>query len=161
MNDSDIEVLTAAGWECECLSPLELRHAESGSFATGLAAQFVVDGVRQAVDDENAVPLESASEYQSRLFSKLKDLQELATRHVQTARTIAVPGDDRPWHAAFDLVFNDTVSGAVRECVRSLNINFEPYDPDGSYEDDVIAYVGDLESLVRRHAAFFPDEVAN
>lgn len=34
-------LLKTAGWAAECQSPFEIRH-EDGSFATGQAAQFVV-----------------------------------------------------------------------------------------------------------------------
>lgn len=38
-------LLTANGWVLECESPLEIRHTETGSFATGIAAQTVIDSL--------------------------------------------------------------------------------------------------------------------
>jgi hypothetical protein len=39
------EILKKAGWEIECISPFEIRHSESGSFATGLAAYAVAENL--------------------------------------------------------------------------------------------------------------------
>lgn len=41
--DSDIAILKANGWEIECESPFEIRNVESESFASGEAAQIVLD----------------------------------------------------------------------------------------------------------------------
>jgi hypothetical protein len=38
------------GWEIECKSPLEIRH-EDGSFATGQAAQIILNSMDDAEDD--------------------------------------------------------------------------------------------------------------
>lgn len=46
-------LLTRNGWTLECESPLEIRHDESGSFATGFAANLVIDNLRAT-----AVPLQ-------------------------------------------------------------------------------------------------------
>jgi len=43
-------ILTEAGWEIECQSPLEIRHPD-GSFATGGAALSVVACLREELDD--------------------------------------------------------------------------------------------------------------
>lgn len=36
------QLLERDGWHVECESPFEIRHDESGSFASGRAAQIVV-----------------------------------------------------------------------------------------------------------------------
>lgn len=43
MSEREIKKLAREGWVIECQSPLEIRHEESGSFATGLAAQIVIE----------------------------------------------------------------------------------------------------------------------
>lgn len=35
------DLLDKCGWDVECSSPFEIRHRETGSFATGLAAEIV------------------------------------------------------------------------------------------------------------------------
>lgn len=37
------KVLTENGWTLCCESPLELQHEDSGSVATGLAAEIVIE----------------------------------------------------------------------------------------------------------------------
>ena len=41
--DEVAEMLDKEGWDLECWSPLEIRHRETGSFATGIAADFIID----------------------------------------------------------------------------------------------------------------------
>ena len=51
MNGDDIELLEENGWTVECESPFEVRH-EDGSFATGYAAQIVLDRVKQEHEED-------------------------------------------------------------------------------------------------------------
>ena len=48
MNSSESldSLLTRNAWVLECESPLEISHAESGSFASGMAARLVIDALR-------------------------------------------------------------------------------------------------------------------
>ena len=46
MSEDTDELLELAGWTLECESPLEIRH-EDGSFATGQAAQIVIEFLRE------------------------------------------------------------------------------------------------------------------
>ena len=43
MDEKQIRLLEDADWIVECESPLEIRHTETGSFATGLAANMVIE----------------------------------------------------------------------------------------------------------------------
>ena len=43
--DEDFALLNEDGWEVECESPLEIRHAD-GSFASGYAANVVVSDLK-------------------------------------------------------------------------------------------------------------------
>lgn len=48
MNIDTIEVIekvNEAGWVIECFSPLEIRHEECESFATGIAAKFIIQAI--------------------------------------------------------------------------------------------------------------------
>ncbi len=49
MNQKDIQFLEENGWTVECESPLEIRHNETGDFASGMAAHYVLDAVRAEV----------------------------------------------------------------------------------------------------------------
>jgi len=46
MTEDDLELLTDNDWEVECESPLEIRDPD-GNFATGLAAHYVIDALRE------------------------------------------------------------------------------------------------------------------
>ncbi len=39
------KLLEDDGWIIECEFPLEIRHTESNSFATGIAAELVIDSL--------------------------------------------------------------------------------------------------------------------
>ncbi len=42
---SDEELLNSFGWSIECESPLEVSHTD-GSFASGQAVKYLIDGLR-------------------------------------------------------------------------------------------------------------------
>jgi len=44
---TDDMLLDENGWDLECESPLEIRHRETGSFATFWAAQIVIESLRR------------------------------------------------------------------------------------------------------------------
>ena len=50
------KILEKLGWVVECESPYEIRHEESNSFATGWAAEIVIDDLienwKDYVDEE-------------------------------------------------------------------------------------------------------------
>ena len=46
MNEEDIKLLEENGWQVECHSPFEIRFEDGGAFATGLAAQIVLDDLK-------------------------------------------------------------------------------------------------------------------
>lgn len=46
MNEEDIKLLEENGWVVECHSPFEIRFEDGGAFATGLAAQIVLDDLK-------------------------------------------------------------------------------------------------------------------
>ena len=46
--DADEKLLEENGWEVECYSPYEIRHKETGSFASLWAADAVVSDMKQS-----------------------------------------------------------------------------------------------------------------
>jgi hypothetical protein len=63
MKDANIKILEANGWTVECESPLEIRHEETESFATGAAAYFVLDAIVSAEERKNMVIEELAQKF--------------------------------------------------------------------------------------------------
>ena len=53
-------------------------------------------------------------------------------------------GDDEAWGDAYDNIFGGGLSRIVRECIP----NFDWYDPDADYQDDVCAFVWAVEELM-------------
>ncbi|MHA1170353.1 MAG: hypothetical protein ACTSRU_21200 [Candidatus Hodarchaeales archaeon] len=49
--EEDIKLLEANGWEVECESPFEIRYEDGGAFASGLAAQIVLDDLKHERDN--------------------------------------------------------------------------------------------------------------
>lgn len=47
MNKKDEKLLEKNGWIVECKSPFEIRHEETGSFATLWAADYVLEMLKQ------------------------------------------------------------------------------------------------------------------
>jgi hypothetical protein len=61
--DEDIKLLEANGWEVECQSPFEIRNQEMESFATGYAAEIVLDSLKDKQAQENKYIEEIAQEF--------------------------------------------------------------------------------------------------
>lgn len=47
----DIKLLKDNGWDVECESPFEILCEDGGAFATGLAAQIVLDNLKHERDN--------------------------------------------------------------------------------------------------------------
>lgn len=72
----------------------------------------------------------------------VKDAQALCLVVTSTSRYMeAVVASSMDWKDKFDMVFSDRVSGRFCEAMKSLGVSFTWDDPDGSYEDDVRAFV--------------------
>lgn len=55
---------------------------------------------------------------------------------------ISHPTDEGGWMVRYDIVFSDNNSGrAIALYNRLTNSKFDYYDPDTSYEEDVVAFV--------------------
>ena len=51
MNEEDIKLLEENGWQVECESPFEIRYEDGGAFASGFAAQIVLDELKHEKDN--------------------------------------------------------------------------------------------------------------
>lgn len=56
MKKEDERMLEADGWNIDCLSPFELSHSETESFAKNYAAEIVVDNIREYVKKYKHLP---------------------------------------------------------------------------------------------------------
>lgn len=159
-----ISLLEANGWTVESESPFEIRHDETGSFATMLAAESVVEGLLANLSDgdEDDVEGTPATKSQSELledqqeaFKQLVHLQEKATRYVATAQATATgTGDEasaeehEAWETAYHLVFSDEMTHRITKVLRKLDSPMAYYDPNTTYQADVCAYVTAIEEHV-------------
>jgi len=74
MEKTDKEILEANGWSIDCESPFEIRHEETNSFATGYAAQIVLDKYKE-IELDNEGELRPLNIY---LTEELNDNEEFA-----------------------------------------------------------------------------------
>ena len=54
------------------------------------------------------------------------------------------------WETTYDLVFSDALSKPIYQALRELNQRLDYYDPDSSYEDDVLAFASAVEDKVQQ-----------
>ncbi len=83
-------------------------------------------------------------------YSHLNILQGL-NHQIQTlvdnARAMSAAGasEEESWGAAYDLVFSDALCRRVYSTLRSMNQQLDYYDPDGTYEEDVVAFANAVQ----------------
>lgn len=68
-----------------------------------------------------------------------------------------VANSEMLWKRKFELIFSDSISEQVRKWLNELELSFDWYDPDTSYEEDVKAYVRGLEDLERELGKLYED----
>lgn len=124
----DTTLLERSGWTLECLSPLEIRHLETGSFASKLAAECVLAQLRKDFEAEEAVP--SSIQELRQLFREVKSLTNRA-REAKKRET---------WKHVYSLIFSKTLSQRIGCLLEKEGLPLSYYDPDADYEDDVLAY---------------------
>lgn len=124
----DTSLLKRSGWTLECLSPLEIRHLETGSFASKLAAECVLAQLRKDFEAEDVVP--SSIQELRQLFREVKSLTNRAceAKKVET------------WKHVYSLIFSKTLSQRIGILLEKEGSPLSYYDPDEDYEDDVMAY---------------------
>lgn len=151
MTEPNKELLSRFGWEVECESPLEIRHLETGSFATKLAALYVVQGIRADEALDTLVVSSPAAEPRAH---ELATLIQRAIDWVSAARKLNTEEDRK---IVYDMVFSAGCSQRIADLRTSLGLSFEYFDPDTSYEDDVTAYVNALKEWAQKRAPFYPE----
>ena len=131
-------LLQAEGWTVECVSPLELRH-QDGSFATLQAALLVVaevcsSGARQPFAPE---------------LEELETKVQWAVQLVDSAKALTRDDSDEYWKNAYGLIFNEKGALAINCLLLKLGASTDWADPDGSYREDVCAYVSSVQEKLR------------
>ena len=56
----------------------------------------------------------------------------------------------KSWHEIYDEIFSAHISSAILRLCNDLGIDFDYYDPDADYDDDVLAYIRALEQLAEK-----------
>lgn len=56
------------------------------------------------------------------------------------------------WEMKYDTIFSPNISRKVFALMKQLNVNFDYYDPDTSYEEDVRAFTDALDNKVEELA---------
>lgn len=87
--------------------------------------------------------------FDSYAWSTLKklniQLQSLVNNALQASKLSDV---QEPWGSACSMVFSDTISKPIYAAVKILNQNLNYYDPDASYEEDVLAFAAAVNEKV-------------
>lgn len=152
LSNTDKCLFAAHGWTVEHEQPLRIRHDESGSYATLLAAHAVLGELRADWDD---APLElpAARLTLREAFERLSALESTARRHCdRAASTGSEDGQSaeasEAWQAAYELVFGEELSGEVSRACERLNRPLRWVDPRAGYEADTRAYCDALTKHV-------------
>lgn len=146
--DEEEQLLSKAGWELECRSPFEIRHTETGSFASGIAAKLVVDCLQAA--DKGAAPAEGLFACQETIVSRVAEFDKVVDVITSVFDSAQSLRNDQAWKDSYSLIFSDFGSGKVSSVLKALNLELSYCDPDSSYEEDVTAYVQAVKTLHAR-----------
>jgi hypothetical protein len=92
---------------------------------------------------------------------KTSNVIELFEINAFIENTIAVANetaksDPDSWKMAYDLVFSKDCSQRAYTLLKDLNISFDYYDPDTSYEEDIEAFARALKNTCEEIAVFYP-----
>lgn len=55
-----------------------------------------------------------------------------------------------PWEATYDVVFSKQLSTRVYTALKTMNQTLEYYDPDTSYEEDVLAFANAVQEKTQQ-----------
>lgn len=111
--------LEAQGWVLECESPLELRHAESGDFASGFAARVLLSEL-MAEEGKGPTPTGVAVV----LIPEFRELFERIAFVVHLSKAAFEAKEEADWKQAFRTVFSPVCAGRIHVLLDSLNIPF-------------------------------------
>lgn len=150
LTDEDRELLEQNGWTITCESPFEIEH-QDGSVATTLAAEYAVMGIIQdlkadaALEEDNNNKPENAYLLYQRTAEKLN-------RAVAIAQ---LEDTEDAWETVYDLVFSKNGNRVINKCLNALDVSFaDYYDPDTSYQEDVMAYIDALNRTTKKLERF-------
>lgn len=157
LTDEDRELLEKNGWIITCESPFEIEHPD-GSSATTLAAEYAVLGILSDLKADLELTLANADCKPTSAY----ELYQRTAEKLNRAVTIAQLEDtDDAWETAYDLVFSKTGNRVISQCLAALDVSFaDYYDPDTSYQEDVLAYVEALNKTtlkLEKFATALPD----
>lgn len=147
MKQNKYDILESLGWTVECESPFEIRH-EDGSFATQNAAKIIMSDVLKEHEE---------TKVKVHIFEDVIADLEVINNHVQNIVSNAIALDSEKkqdcergadWDSVFGLVFNPETSTAAFTLLENINNSLNYYDPDTSYEEDVIAFANALKEKV-------------
>lgn len=161
------------GWTIVCESPLELSH-EDGSFASMQAAKLALSQLNEEFLDENPsyreVPEDNSLDDQESKIAELVRINNKVQSYVEKAQAQKELDEEtnnnggysyeaeKLWDLTYSLVFSENISRRTRALFNELNINFDYYDPDTSYEEDVRAYADALNEKVSSIKTLIDDE---
>lgn len=87
----------------------------------------------------------------------LFEINAYAQNAITVAQESAGQTSEDVWQIAYGLVFSEDCSGRAYAQLKELGVNFDYYDPDSSYQDDVSAFADALNSTCKHIALFHPD----
>jgi hypothetical protein len=157
-----LSILRAHGWTVERENPLEVRHDETGSFATHLAAEAVAaqllahmaDGPEEAEEVDDTTSREQA-------FDELKTLLSKVNANVTAAAVYGTLQDDNSdaheaWETAFNQVFSDRGVRRAQVLLDQFETRLGYCGPSDDYRVRVLAYQMALTAAVRTVGRHFP-----
>lgn len=90
------------------------------------------------------------------IVTELFEINTFVQNSVEVARDTAGNQDRDPWAIAYGLVFSKNCSQRAHALFKQLNVDFDYYDPDTSYEEDVEAFASALNNSCEHIAVFYP-----
>lgn len=82
-------------------------------------------------------------------WSELNKLNNrLQSLVADTLTADATTGHRDPWEATYEVVFSSEVSKRVYVALSDMGQRLDYYDPDSSYEDDVLAFASAVQSKI-------------
>lgn len=89
---------------------------------------------------ENAYSeFEEKDQIDNNATEQLKNLQKEANE---------IYNSDIPWETKYKLIFSKNISRKFYELIEEINEHFSYYDPDSSYDDDVIAFISAMNEKI-------------
>jgi len=91
------------------------------------------------------------------IVTELFEINTFVQNAIEVARNEAGENCDHdPWATAYGLVFSKNCSQRADALFKQLNVEFDYYDPDTSYEEEVEAFASALNNSCQQIAVFYP-----